>query len=297
VSSRIFVAGATGVLGRRAVPALVDAGHLVTANVRSDDARRLVESYGAAATTVDLFDPEATRRLGDDHDTIVNIATAIPTGASAARRSGWAINDRLRTEAADNLAAAVARPGGRYVGESITFPYVDRGDDWIDERVATSYFWGNESSRRAEAAAASVTAAGGVGTALRFAMFFADDSAHVATFRTVAKGGVLSLPGAADGYFSWVHVDDAAAAVVAAVEGPAGLFNVAEPEPARRADHAAALAAALGRRSLRLIPSPVARAAGAGLTSLARSQRISSDAFASATGWEPRRRVVDAWGG
>lgn len=291
----MFVAGATGVLGRRVVPALVAAGHRVSANVRSDAARRAVQSCGATAATVDLFDPDATYQLGDDHDVVVNIATAIPTGASAALRSAWETNDRIRTEASANLAAAVARPGGRYVGESVTFPYADRGDDWIDETVECSYFWGNESCRDAEAAAASVTAAGGIGVALRFAMFFADDSAHVETFRTIAKGGVLALPGAPDGFFSWIHVDDAASAVVAAIEGPAGMFNIAEPDPVRRADHAASLATAVGRRKLRLIPSPVARASGPGLTSLARSQRISSATFASAAGWQPRRRVVDAW--
>lgn len=292
---RIFVAGASGVLGRRVVPALIEAGHDVTANVRDDAARKTAEASGATTATVDLFDRAATGRLGDDHDAIVNVATSIPTGASSARRSGWAMNDRLRSEASHCLAAAMAKTGGRYVGESITFPYVDGGDDWIDESQPRAHFWGNQSCVDAEAAADSVTQAGGAGVALRFAMFFADDSDHVRMIRTIAKRGFFGPPGSPDGWMSWIHIDDAAAAVVAALDAAPGTYNVAEPEPARRRDHAAALARSVGRSRLRHIPGPIARLGGAGLTSLARSQRISSSALTAATGWTPVRSVVDAW--
>lgn len=295
MTMRVFVAGASGVLGRRVVPALVRAGHAVTANVRDDAARRRAEADGASTITVELFDPTATARLGDEHDAIVNVATNIPTGAAAARRAGWATNDRLRTEASANLGAAVAHSGGRYVGESITFPYVDAADDWIDECGDRTYFWGNRSCVDAEAAANSVTEAGGTGVALRFAMFYAEDSAHVAALRAAAHRGWFGLPGEPESYTSWVDVDDAAAAVVAALGAPAGIYNVAEPDPVRRIDHASALARAVGRRRLRRLPKMAVKLAGPGIESLARSQRISSLSLASATRWEPTRRVVGAW--
>jgi nucleoside-diphosphate-sugar epimerase len=291
----IFVAGASGVLGRRVVPALVAAGHCVTANVRNPAARRAAEEAGAETVTIDLFDRSETARIGDDHDTVVNIATSIPTGASAARRSGWKMNDRLRTEASANLAAAVARSGGRYVGESITFPYVDAGAEWIDESVERAYFWGNRSCLDAEAAASSVTGAGGAGVALRFAMFFAEDSAHLAAIRAAACRGVFPIPGELGGHTSWIDIDDAAAAVVASLRAPAGVYNVAEPDPVTRSDHADALARAVGRRRLRPLPKMAVKLAGAGVGSLARSQRISSSSLTAVTGWEPTRRVVDAW--
>ena len=295
MSLRVFVAGATGVLGRRVVPALLAAGHDVTANVRNPGARERAEQSGARAATVDLFDRDSTRRLGDEHDAVVNVATSIPTGMRAGRRSAWAMNDRLRTEASANLADAVARTGGGYVGESITFTYLDGGDDWIDESSEHSYFWGNESCRDAEAAAASVTHAGGHGVALRFAMFFADDSAHLKMLRAIAGRGAFPMPGRLDGYMSWVHVDDAASAVVAALDAPPGIYNVAEPDPVRRRDHAEAMASALGRRRVRALPQPILRLGGAGVMSLARSQRISSAALTAATGWQPQRHVVDCW--
>lgn len=295
MSARVFVAGATGVLGRRVVPALVAAGHTVTVNVRSDAARREAEAVGVSTATIDLFDPLATARLGDDHDAVVNIATAIPSGAAAARRSGWATNDRLRSVASVHLAAAMAREGGRYVGESITFPYTDGGDEWIDEANDRTYFWGNRSCIDAEAAADSVTRAGGTGVALRFAMFFADDSAHLTSIRSIARRGIFALPGPAAARISFIHIADAASAVVAGLDAPAGFYNVAEPDPARRADHAEALAQAVGRRRLRRVPGPIIRLGGAGVESLARSQRISSAALTAATGWTPQRSVVDAW--
>lgn len=295
MSRTVFVAGASGVLGRRVVPALVAAGHAVTANVRNDDARRRAQEAGAATATVDLFDVAATSVLGDRFDTIVNVATAIPTGASSARRSGWATNDRLRSEASAGLAAAMARPGCRYVGESITFPYVDAGTDWIDESHARTYFWGNRTCVDAEAAAESVTRSGGDGVCLRFAMFFAGDSAHIDSIRSIAKRGVFAVPGRTDAHMSWIHIDDAASAVVASLEASPGVYNVAEPSPSERADHAAALAAAVGRRRLRRLPGSIVRLAGEGLASLARAQRISSAALTADTGWRPERSVVDCW--
>lgn len=292
---RVFVAGASGVLGRRVVPALVAAGHEVTANVRNPEAGQRAEQAGATQTTVDLFDLAATARIGADHDAVVNVATAIPTGASAARRSGWAMNDRLRSEASANLAASVARPGGRYVGESITFPYIDGGDRWIDERSERNYFWSNRSCIDAEDAVTTLTAAGGSGVVLRFAMFFADDSAHIEAARAAARRGIFALPGEPDGWISGIDIDDAAAAVVAALDAPAGIYNVAEPSPVRRADHADALARSVGRQRLRRLPRVAVKLAGAGVGSLARSQRICSTSLTAATGWEPTRSVVNAW--
>ena len=296
MSQRVFLSGASGVLGRRVVPALVAAGHAVTANVRDDAAGKAAEAAGATAVTIDLFDSVATDELGDTHDAVVHIATSIPTGASAGRRSAWAMNDRLRSEASVNLAAAMARTGGRYVGESITFPYVGGGDDWIDETHPRTYFWGNQSCVDAEAASESVTRSGGRGVALRFAMFFADDSAHITTFRSFAKRGIFPAPGRPDERMSWIHIDDAASAAVAALDAAPGIYNVAEPDPALRCDHAAALASAVGRRRLRSLPNPIVRLGGAGIMSLSRAQRISSKALTAATGWEPRRAVIDCWG-
>lgn len=295
MSSRVFVAGATGVLGRRVVPALVAAGHTVTANVRNDAARHAAQAAGARAATVDLFDQRAVHEIGALNDVVVNIATAIPSGARALRPSAWAMNDRLRIDAAANLSAAASTHGCRYVGESITFPYVDSGEEWIGEEVQRTYFSGNASSVDAEASAQSVTDSGVIGVMLRFAMFFADDSAHIGTYRSMADRGVFGLTGRLGARISFVHVDDAAAAVVAASDAPPGIYNVAEPDPVTRDAHSRALAASVGRRKLRGVPASAVRLGGAALDSVSRSHRISSASLSAVTEWQPTIRVVDCW--
>ena len=294
--SRVFVTGATGVLGRRVVPRLLAAGHVVTAVARSAGKAARLRELGAEPVDVDLFDADAVARAVVGHDVVAHLATNIPTGAAAATKRGWRTNDRLRRDVAGELSrACTAADVGRYVQESITFPYVDCGDRWIDEETDRTYFWGNATTADAEAAASTVTEAGGSGVVLRFAMFIADDSAHMKTFAAMARRGVWGLFGDDDAHVSFVHVDDAAAAVVAALDAPAGVYNVAEAEPLRRADHRARLASAAGRRHLRPLPGLVERAGGAGAESLARSHRISSASMSAATGWRPARVPVEIW--
>lgn len=294
--TRVFVTGATGVLGRRAIPRMIAAGHAVTAVVRSADKAEQVRRHGATPIAVDLFDAAAVTTAVADHDAIAHLATNIPTGASMATKKGWRTNDRLRRDAAANLSRAAIEVGvGRYVQESITFPYVDGGTAPVDEQTERTYFWGDQSTVDAEAAAAAVTQAGGAGVALRFAMFMADDSAHMETFVKMARKGIWGFFGDDDAFVSFIQIDDAAMAVVAALEAPAGIYNVAEAEPATRGEHRAALAAAVGRERLRRLPGLVEKAGGPSAESLARSHSISSAALRAATGWTPLHAGIDTW--
>ena len=241
MTEAVFVAGASGVLGRRVVPALVAAGYAVTANVRNEAARRAAAAAGAATATIDLFDASATGRLGDEHDAVVNVATSI---------FDWFLGNttiRLGNERPTPHRGVgeprrwVARPAGRYVGESITFPYVDSGAEWIDESVERTYFWGNTSCVDAEAAASNVTNAGGHGVALRFAMFSAADSAQRGDPGD-GPSGVLPIPGELDGFARRRHRRCRSCGGRWPRRSPPGIYNVAEPDPVRRADHAGALA-------------------------------------------------------
>ncbi len=296
MGQRVFVTGATGVLGRRVVPALVEAGHTVTAVVRSPAKADAVRAAGATPVQVDLFDRVAVRAAVADHDSVAQLATHIPTGPSAVRRPAWRVNESLRREAAPAIADAAVDAGvGRFIQESITFPYVDGGDEWIDEHYERTYYWATASTVAAEAAAASVTATGGAGIVLRFAMFMAPDSGHTQSFFAAARRGLFALMGDPSGYTSFIHADDAAAAVVASLAAPAGVYNVAELEPVRRSVHLDALADAAGRSRLRPLPNLVERAGGAAVDSLARSHRISSQHLRNVSSWTPTIRCVDRW--
>ena len=285
---KIFVAGGTGVVGRTAVPRLVAAGHDVTVVARSADKDRAVEAMGATPVRVDLFDRAAVSSAVAGHEAVVNLATNIPPMSKAMRPSAWATNDRLRTEASRHLADAVVEHGARrFVQESITFPYLDGGDDWVDETAARSDSPFTVGATTAEANAASVTDRGAAGVVLRFAQFYGPAASHTEFFVKTARRGVSPLMGTADGYTSFVHAADAGAAVLAALDVPAGVYNVAESEPHRRREVDAAMAAALGRKRLRRMPSAPVKAVNKGADVLMRSHRISNRAFVEASGWQP----------
>lgn len=282
---RIFVAGATGVLGRRVVPALVDHGHEVVAVARGADKAAGLRAHGADAVPVDLFDAGAVATAVAGSDAVVNLATAIPSTGRMLRRSAWRTNDRLRTEASRNLVdAALATGAGRYVQEALGFMYGDHGATWIDEDAPLQVPSFAEAVLEAEAQARRFGEQGRGAVVLRFAMFYAADSPQTAQMVQTARRGLYGLPGPADAYQSWVHIDDAAAAVVAAVTGPPGTYNVVEDHPLTNREHLDVLTTLLGRR-LRTPPSWMA--VGEQLRLSLRSQRVSNRRLRERTGWRP----------
>ena len=293
---KVFVAGATGVAGRRAVAQLVEAGHDVTAVARGADKASLLRSLGATPVAVDLFDAGAVRAAVAGHDAVVNLATHIPAAPAAARLRAWAENDRLRTEGARNLVdASLAAGATRYVQESIALNYPSRGDAWIGEETPLEPMAQGRSAVDAEAAAQRVTAAGGSGVVLRFAYFYGPDGHATEAVLRLLRRGVAPTFGP-DGWWSSIHVDDAASAVVAALHAPPGVYNVADDEPVTRREYYATLAAAAGLRPPRIPPAGAARLAGFLGEGLSRSQRVSNRRFKEATGWAPRYRSVrEGW--
>jgi nucleoside-diphosphate-sugar epimerase len=295
MKQRIFVTGATGVIGRRSVEQMVNEGHSVTAVARSDAKADQLRKLGATPISIDLFDVAALTKAFAGHDAVVNLATNIPTGLSAVNPRAWRTNDRLRREASAAIAAAVAAAGvGRMVQESITFPYVANGSDWISEDHPRTYFSLNQSTVDAASATNSVVP-GAAGVVLRFGMFMAPESPHMRMVLAVARRGFFAPMGSPDGYISFIHADDAAGAVVAALGVPSGTYNVAEAEPDTRALHRDTLAGVVGRKTLRQIPKLIVKAGGAATESFTRSHRISSELLQGVSSWRPSRRCVETW--
>lgn len=279
---KILVTGATGVLGRRVVPLLVAEGHDVTAVARGRAPQ--VDDAGATPIELDLFSTDAVTRAVDGHDAVVDLATRIPPASRMALPWAWNDNDRLRRDAAPLMARATGRVGARYVRESIGMLYDEGGDAWVDEGHAVAPVRTTRSALDAEAAASAVTAAGGTGVVLRFARFYGPDSIHLHEELTTAERGMAAVVGDLDGFVSQVHLDDAAAAVVAALQAPAGTYNVVEDDPVRKREHVALLADLAGR-ALRTPPAVVGRIGPARV--LARSVRMTNRALRGATGWVP----------
>ncbi|MHB8664456.1 MAG: NAD-dependent epimerase/dehydratase family protein [Acidimicrobiales bacterium] len=293
---KVFVAGATGVLGRRSLTRLVAAGHEVTAIARTSTKAELVRDLGATPVLVDLFDLAAVTEAARGHDVVCNLATHIPPLSRAARASAWDENVRIRTEGSTVLVdAALAVGARRYVQESIAFLYEDGGDKWLDEATPFAPSPFGASVAAAEANAARVTAAGGTGVVLRFGLFYGADAGHTITQLGLARAGIAPAVGAASGYRPMIHLDDAAAAVVAALDAPAGIYNIVEDRPGTGAEQAAAIAAALGVAPLWYPPAATTKFAGSGIQPLARSQRVANTTFREATGWAPA--YPDQWSG
>lgn len=296
---RIFVAGGTGVIGRRLVPQLVAAGHAVTAAARSAPKRELSSRFGVATVAVDLFDPAALRRAVAGHDIVINVATRIPPSSRVFVPGAWRENDRIRRVVSGNLAdAALANGAGRFIQESFAPTYPDRGDEWIDESTPARPTRYNRSVLDAESAAQRFTRAGGTGVILRFAFFYGPDSGFTLdAIRYIRKGWAPAF-GSPDGFVSSISHDDAAAAVVAALGVAAGTYNVSDDEPLRRREYHDSLAAALGVAPPRFPPRWLARLAGSLGETLSRSQRISNRKLKEESGWEPAwPSVREAWPG
>jgi nucleoside-diphosphate-sugar epimerase len=172
---RVFVAGATGVLGRPTVQALVEAGHQIRGTARGEEKAALLRSLGAEPVSVDLFDPEAVKAAVGESEAILNFATKIPPIVRMRWPGAWKENDRLRTEASRVLVdAALANGVATYIQESITFIYADGGDDWLSEDAPLAINWVSlQSMINGERETERFNAGGGRGISLRFSGFYA----------------------------------------------------------------------------------------------------------------------------
>ena len=289
---RVLVTGATGVVGRAVVPRLVAAGYQVRALARSERNDEEVRRLGAEPVRADLFDPESLAEAVAGSDAVLHLATKIPPTAETRKRSAWIENDRIRAEGARNLVeAALAAGVTTVVYPSFGLVYPDSGDAWID--ATTTPPQGPDILRSTLVAEAEVARFAGHdgrrGVSLRLALLYGPDAPSAAEQLGAARRGIALLPGAADAFLPMLWVDDAAAAIVAALErAPSGVYDVTDDEPLRRREIIAALARAVGRRGLLRPPTMLARALSGAVEDLfLRSQRVSNRRFKEATGWTP----------
>lgn len=296
MAERVFVTGATGVIGRRVVPELVRLGYGVTAVGRTDEKRATLAKMGATPVPSPsdasgrISTALATKAL-DGHAVVVNLATHMPpTSTKMLLPWEWKDNDRVRRDdSAAYVEAAIAAGVRQFVQESFAMVYEDGGDGWIDEPFPQRPVKYNRTVLDAEASAVRFTAAGGVGIVARFAGFYGPDQL-LRDMIHVVKRGWSPLPGRGDAFASSVAHEDAASAIVAAVHGKlaAGAYNICDDEPLRRAEWVGVLARAVGAQQPKMMPGWLLKLAGSGVELLSRSERMSNAKFKRATGWSPR---------
>ncbi|HKI93293.1 MAG TPA: NAD(P)-dependent oxidoreductase [Gaiellaceae bacterium] len=298
---RVFLAGGTGAIGRRLVPLLAMQGHEVTATTRIAAKADLLHELGATPVVVDGLDAAAMREAVSSArpDVVVHQLTAL-AGVSDLRRfdDAFAATNLLRTRGTDILLeAALGAGASRFVAQSYTgWPNAREGGpvkdeaDPLDQTPPASMRRTLAAIRHLEAA---VTTADGLdGVVLRYGGLYgpgtsiAEDGEHAVLVRKRR----FPIVGDGAGIWSFVHVDDAARATVAAIEGPAaGVFNVVDDKPAPVSEWLPILAEALGAAAPRRVPVWVGRlAAGEAVVSMMTSVRGSSNAKAKRElGWRP----------
>jgi nucleoside-diphosphate-sugar epimerase len=287
---KVFVVGATGVVGRRVVPLLLQSGHDVTAVGRSPAKRDALTRAGALAVDVDLFDESRLHRAVAGYDVVVNLATHIPSSTTRMLLPwSWRENDRVRRIGSATLAgAALAAGAGRFIQESFAPAYADGGEEWITEGHPFEPVRYNRSVLDAEQAAARFAARGTIGVVLRFAGFYGPDAFTLREMVNTMRRGWIPLPGSPDAFISSISHDDAASAVAAAIGIPAGVYNVSDDEPLRRREWVDAVTTTFGIARPKPLPSLAVRLGGSTMELLSRSQRISNRKLRSASSWTPR---------
>jgi nucleoside-diphosphate-sugar epimerase len=299
---KVFVAGATGALGKQLVPQLVARGHEVVGMTRSPDKQDLVRSLGARPVVADALDPDAVAQAvaQAEPDVIVHQLTAL-SGDFDMKHLGkfFALTNRLRTEGTDHLLAAGRAVGvKRFVAQSYAgWPGARSGgpvkteEDPLDPAPPDAMRGTLDAIQYLEDAVTGASWTEGV--VLRYGGFYGPGTG-------MARGGDQAqliekrkwpIIGAGGGVWSFVQIEDAAAATVEAIEhGGRGVYNVVDDEPAPVREWLPALATALDARKPMRVPRWVGRlAAGEAAVVMMTEVRGASNAKAKRElGWQPR---------
>ncbi|HXV51849.1 MAG TPA: NAD(P)-dependent oxidoreductase [Solirubrobacterales bacterium] len=297
---RIFLAGASGAIGRPLVPALVTAGHRVTGMTRRERAAERIREDGAEAVICDVFDPEALEvAVGAARpDVVVHQVTSFPTVLEPRKKGLFDTHNRVRREGTRNLIAAARAAGAtRFVAQSIAFVYAPVGGPVKTEDDPVAEGAGGEFGATLDAALElerQVLGADGLeGLALRFGAFYGPGTSYAADGHQASEVRRRRFPIVGDGagITSFIHVADGAAATVAACErGAPGIYNVCDSDPAALREWLPVYAEALGAKRPLRVPKLVVRAvAGEPAVILTTTMRGASNRKAiGALGWEPR---------
>ena len=268
---RVFVAGATGAIGRQLVPRLAAAGHEVHGMTRSESKQVMLREMGAVPVVADALDPdqvaEAVGRAMPE--VVVHQLTAIGSLDMRHFDRDFALTNRLRTEGTDHLLSAGQAVGARrFVAQGVAgyAAYVRTGgpvkseDDPLDPTPAREMRETQAAIRHLEQAVLGAEWTDGI--VLRYGAFYGPGTSMAPgedQFELVRKHK-LPLVGNGAGVWSFVHVADAADATVAAIEhGKRGVYNVVDDEPAPVAEWLPALAQELGARKPMRVPRFVGR--------------------------------------
>jgi nucleoside-diphosphate-sugar epimerase len=266
---KVFVAGATGAIGRELVPRLVEAGHEVHGMTRKPENRPILEELGATPVVADALDATqvAAAVAAAEPEVIVHQLTAIGDVDTRHMEKSFAMTNRLRTEGTDHLLSAGQAVGvKRFVAQSHIMAYARTGgavktEEDPDDRAPTAGIRPNlEAIEHLEEAVLGAKWTEGI--VLRYGWFYGPGTsmARGSEQAELIRKRKFPLVADAGAVWSWIHVADAAAATVAAIErGSRGTYNVVDDDPATVAEWLPTLARELGAKPPRRVPRFVGR--------------------------------------
>jgi 2-alkyl-3-oxoalkanoate reductase len=302
---KVFVAGASGAIGQRLVPKLVEAGHSVTGMTRTPRKAEAIEAAGARPAVADALDRAAVSEVvaAAEPQVVVHQLTSLASLSGNPRRFDreFAPTNRLRTEGTENLLGAARAAGARrFVAQSFAgWLYARQGgavkteEDPLETKPPVG---GLETVAAIRYLEHSVTRAEGVeGVVLRYGGFYGPGTSLARgskdAFAETIRKRRFPILGDGTGVWSFVHIDDAAAATLAAVEGgEPGIYNVVDDDPAPVSEWLPSLATAMGAKPPLRVPTWVGRLVGGELAvAVMIEARGASNAKAKRElGWQPR---------
>ena len=215
---KVFIAGATGVLGTRVVKLLVNNGHLVVGLARSKEKENQLKEIGADAIQVDLFDKKQLIKATQSCNAILHLATSIPQ-KTMPKLKDWHLNDRIRIEGTRNLVSAAQHNNiSRFIGQSITAIYGQQNGHFVDDRTPIP----SEPIKMLESAiemeSIIMNSLKNDYLIFRFSTFYSSDAFHTQDLLRNIKKGKLPLIGNGEFFWNFIHTDDAAASIVYGLE-------------------------------------------------------------------------------
>jgi nucleoside-diphosphate-sugar epimerase len=264
----VFIAGASGAIGRRLVPRLVGRGYEVVGAFKNPDHVERVRALGAKPVVLDVLDKEAVRKalLETKPQAIIHEATALSVKFDFKHLDRtFAQTNRLRTEGTDNLLAAAREAGvRRFVAQSYASYRYARVGGWVkseDDPLDPNPLPAMRGMYDAMSYLDRVVTGSG-GTALRYGGFYGDpyNEAERAGILEPVRKRMFPIIGNGDGYASFIHLEDAAEATVLALEKDIkGIYNIVDDEPAPLREWLPFLAKVLGAKPPRHFPAWLAR--------------------------------------
>jgi nucleoside-diphosphate-sugar epimerase len=294
---KVFLAGASGALGRRLIPQLIEHGHSVVGTTRTDAKAAILRDLGAEPVVLDALDRDAVvdAVVQAQPDAIVHQLTALSDIDFRKFEKSFELTDRLRSEGTDNLLAAAEAVGvPHFVAQSYAgWPYARVGGPIKSEKEPLDPHPAPQTRRSLEAIRhleMRVTEYNGI--VLRYGGFYGPGTGLEPDGDQLAMVRKRQFPllGDARGVWSFVHIDDAAAATVAALEhGKPGIYNIVDDDPAPVAEWLPYLAEVAGAKPPRHLPLWLGRLVGGEhmVVMMDESRGASNEKARRELGWEP----------